>query len=135
MWYVVVVELVSCDVGYYSQPQYTEGNDCLKCPTGGVCNGGSSLPYPEPGYWIDRSEYKYGGDIYRCVIDTCVGYAKREEKILDATYGTDSLLTEEDDTSTSSYDYINCWSQDDFNRSVCNSNSLMCSKGSTGPLW
>lgn len=113
-WYVVVVELVSCDLGYYSPPIYTN-KDCVRCPTGGICEGGSSLPYPEPGYWVDRSFYKYGGDIFRCVIDTCVGYESRENKLL------------------AENDHVNCWSQSDFNKTICSDPEfLMCATGSSG---
>ena len=31
------------------------GERCLPCPTGGVCRGGNSLPYPRNGYWADMT--------------------------------------------------------------------------------
>jgi hypothetical protein len=84
-----------------------------RCPTGGVCEGGTSLPYPQKGYWIDRTSYEYGDEVYRCIFDTCTGFDPVQE--LD-------------------HRAMDCWTMTGFNRSFCEGDQMMCSEGSTGPL-
>eukprot|EP00736_Rhodelphis_marinus_P010229 Rmarinus@m.1319 len=47
------VEDCDCSVNYYRPPSNPEGTECYECPTGAICEGSSTQPYPEDGFWGD----------------------------------------------------------------------------------
>jgi serine/threonine protein kinase/membrane protein implicated in regulation of membrane protease activity len=121
-WHIVVSELVSCDQGFFSPPEYKE-TECKECPEGGFCPGGASLFYPKEGYWVDRSSYEYGDKIYECSWDTCIGFSAAKSRLVKGETNDD--MSEE---------LLGCWEELSFNSSVCNADDLMCDEGSAGPL-
>jgi hypothetical protein len=74
------------------------------CPLHAECLGGMEAPLPERGYWVDHSDYKYAGELYRCARSTCKG-------------GTN---------------HSSCWTLKGFNASGCGNNQ--CTHGAKGPL-
>ena len=49
------VDRLACDVaetGFYIDP--TGSGEVYGCPSHGVCDGGSALPRPSPGRWVDQ---------------------------------------------------------------------------------
>jgi hypothetical protein len=126
-----------CPLGYDS----VEGSsDCLEsqngyfvhegvsvlCPSNSVCRGGSFMPQPDRGFWVDRRSLGFANQVYRCPRDTCnpannaggdpansrrVSVSK-ESCWLSASY------------STHEYD-------DDY---VCSTDKLLCMEGARSPL-
>ena len=86
-----------------------EAGQCSECPTHASCVGGTSLPIPDKGFWIDRTELKFSDIVIRC---------PRGETACDSG----------DERQTRTKD---CWSLSNF--SAC-SLGLVCTPGSTGPL-
>jgi hypothetical protein len=116
-WHLVVVELVSCDVGTYPAT-----SNCKKCPNGAECVGGDRLPFPKEGYWHDFNEEKMKNAFYSCTFDSCLGLREVAKK--DRT---------DDDTLETLLDL--CFSKSgSLNSSRCDEDSLMCTEGSTGPM-
>ena len=120
IWSVVVVQVVRCDPGYFvprhrvydhKLASFTAGSECHACPEGAVCRGGVALPFPKPGFWVDRRSMTWSGHFYPCVWDTCTGF--RVEKKPDA---------------------LRCWEENDYNSSLCIESELECTWGSEGPL-
>jgi hypothetical protein len=79
--------------------------DAVKtCPNHAICFGYTQTPLPDKGFWVDHSDYKYAGNIYRCAWSTCKG-------------GTNGS---------------SCWTVNGFNATGCNDDQ--CTQGSGGPL-
>ena len=60
-----VVSCDLCEAGYYK----TAAGDCSRCPDNAICRGGTAVPYPKPGFWMDISDLNYLHEA-RC----CAGY-------------------------------------------------------------
>ena len=58
-------------------PQDDTGKVCLPCPEGAICSGGTAMPFPKKGWWIDRSSYTAGSVAFRCLRATCEGFQAR----------------------------------------------------------
>lgn len=86
-----------------------------------------SMPYPDKGYWIDRSSYKKAGDVYLCARDTCPGFEEIADEYKD---GSDL------------HSIYQCWTYAAFYNASSNwlasqcsdSSDLQCSPGSQGPM-
>ena len=52
-----------CIQGYYYNKAHQR---CETCPPHAICEGGSALPYPEKGYWMDTSKEEYLADGGMC---------------------------------------------------------------------
>lgn len=48
-----------CETGYYSL--HGPGHACLPCVFGGICEGGTTAPYPAEGFWGDKECAVFGG--------------------------------------------------------------------------
>lgn len=96
-----------CDSNYF--PDENERDLCLPCPSGAFCPGGLTFPAPEEGFWVDRSKLAADAQyVYRCPRDTCKGV---------------------DDPDI-------CWTAGNWTTAACsNSDTMLCHKGSAGPLW
>jgi hypothetical protein len=90
-----------------------------------MCGGGTLMPEPQHGYWVDRSNLKYANFIYQCLRKTCVPEPSRFHRSLN-------------DADPSS-----CWDQSAYGTPTsqsqnqdepCNSDELLCKAGSRGPL-
>jgi hypothetical protein len=71
---------VQCDRGYFvslAVPEAGTGKECLACPEGAICSGGTAMPFPKAGWWIDRSSYVAGSVAFRCESAACEGFAAR----------------------------------------------------------
>ena len=69
-------------------PEDGTGKECLPCPEGAICSGGTAMPFPKAGWWIDRSSYVTGGVAFQCFRGTCEGFqarAKSRAKKVDAS--------------------------------------------------
>ena len=128
-WHVVTVERVKCDYGYYSPASLESqgGQECVECPAGAICKGGTAMPYPKPGYWIDRSDNtadgivaELRGKVWECPRDTCKG--------------ADGSNEGDDDGVDGDLDGSSCWTIDKYNASDCVDDALMCKGGATGPV-
>lgn len=86
------------------------------------------MPYPTSGFWVDRSEYGYGDVAYECQWDTCLGFKHQAKELSNKNNNNNN---DDDEYYTELY---NCWIESSFNSSICNSDDLMCQKGSTGVL-
>jgi hypothetical protein len=126
---------VQCDRGYFvslTLPEDDAGKECLPCPEGAICSGGTAMPFPKEGWWIDRSSYTAGSVAFRCLRATCEGFQARATKwaqsvhesgnnfnfggfsTLDgASYGLDDDTAVADDDyvglSGASLDPLACW--------------------------
>jgi len=129
VWHIVVAETVSCDTGFYISAKSgsrlsNDASVCDPCERGAECVGGGYLPYPKRGYWMDREAKTAKGSIYSCTWNTCIGYQKKTKLEYDDDGAFDNLLDL-------------CWtaaSGGSLNKTKCNSDELMCSEGSTGPM-
>lgn len=77
-WFFITVEAVRCEEGYYAaayKSAFTHasapskiptGSECLRCPTGSVCNGGRWLPIPQPSYWVSTQGLQYLNQLEPC---------------------------------------------------------------------
>ena len=96
------------------------------------------MPRPMRGFWVDRSDVQFAGDIYKCPRDTCIG-DEDSRAALPPTIGgrrRRHLLGVSQTLLNSS-----CWDRFTYNASVrlteggaCNANALLCRYGSAGPL-
>ena len=71
---------MQCDRGHFVSlvvPKAGTGKECLVCPEGAICSGGTAMPFPKAGWWIDRSSYVAGSVAFRCTRATCEGFAAR----------------------------------------------------------
>ena len=85
-----------------------DSSSVLACPDDAICPGGEAMPWPQPGFWVDRSALIYGAEVYPCPRDTCKGGANSS-----------------------------CWAIEAYNSSsnlVCDANALQCAEGSAGPM-
>jgi len=94
--------------------------ECIECIDGASCPGGSSNPFPDAGYWVDRSKFSYGDRVYECPWNTCIGF----QKVVNAHDNDDAMVNT----------LYACWSESTFDNKACDSSELMCAVGSTGPL-
>ena len=90
---------------FYIDPVTGESTEC---PAHSKCIGGWYLPQPRKGYYIERGDALYAGEVYKCYRDSC----------------------------TSEYSNMSCWI-DQGNGSAaknCHTDKLICAHGSRGPL-
>ena len=86
-WHIVVAELVSCDVNFYTPKEFKDtliDNDdtCKECPNELQCDGEDYYPYPKEGYWMDRDYSVIHKSNYECVRDTCLGFKAKMKSII-----------------------------------------------------
>jgi hypothetical protein len=94
-----------CNMASTSYYLASESRDEVNsCPSHAECLGGVKAPLPDKGFWVDHSDYKYAGELYRCARSTCKG-------------GTN---------------HSSCWTVDGFKESGCNQEQ--CIQGAKGPL-
>jgi hypothetical protein len=77
---VLIPSKVLCDRGYFASltlPEDGTGKECLPCPEGAICSGGTTMPFPKAGWWIDRASYETGGAAFPCFRGTCDGFQAR----------------------------------------------------------
>ena len=78
------------------------------CPAHAICDGGTAMPRPEQGYWVDRRELESAYLVYPCLRDTCTG----------GRSGSKS-----------------CWDASSFNSTECSAQEeLLCEEGAQGFL-
>jgi hypothetical protein len=116
VWHIVVTQVVRCDRGFYV-PVAFKDTECLPCPTGAVCLGGTTLPYPKPGFWVDRGDLEFSGNFYPCRWATCTGFQVSEHT-----------------NAEPSGDRLACWQRDNHSSTLCDASHLECKQGSEGPL-
>ena len=85
---------MQCDRGFFvslTLPKDGTGKECLPCPEGAICSGGTAMPFPKEGWWIDRSSYTAGGVAFRCLRGTCEGFQARAKEwaLRDSASGND----------------------------------------------
>ena len=107
----------SCNIAeqfYFLDP--AEQFKARPCPESATCEGKLQMPRPNKNFWVDRSAVEYASKIYPCHRLACTGAAAQ-------TNGT------------------NCWAVEAYNSSSklfslenCESDSLLCLRGSGGPL-
>ena len=69
------LEQCECIEGYWREDSNPITEGCKKCPEGGICHGGDSLPYAKNGYYSSRSK-PY--DFFECLSDEiCSGETER----------------------------------------------------------
>jgi hypothetical protein len=145
-WHIIVTELVSCESNNYIPREFDDvlvdtDDTCKECPDNLQCDGEDIYPYPGEGYWMDRDYSKIPKAVYPCVRDTCLGF-KQKMKII---YENKKKNNNDDDFTAENYesfadfydDMIDiCWKRGsiDTNDTRCDSDYLMCEKGSQGPL-
>lgn len=111
-----------CDLGYYSPVgssacgfadsgyylAYPNGKS-VACPSNAQCFGLKSMPVPNDGFWVDRGNYKYAGELFKCARATCLVQAINSSS---------------------------CWDKSQFSNQseLCHSDFLECVEGSGGPL-
>ena len=104
-----------CDLaakGYYLDPGSGKSKPC---PENARCTGGSGLPRPLPGFWVERRSLQFVHEIYRCArMDVCGG-AKRGSN------------------------HSKCWQLGGYGRSPADNecddqDALLCNGLSAGPL-
>jgi len=67
-------------------PETGNGKECLPCPKGAICSGGTAMPFPKPGWWINRASYAAGSKAFRCVRATCLGFQARADVWAQSVY-------------------------------------------------
>jgi hypothetical protein len=98
-----------------------------ECPKSSVCAGGTAMPHPLHGFWVDRRGLEFANDIYKCPRATCAP-AEAQTTYLRLVRGL-----EPPDASL-------CWDMaaytngDGTSGSSCNSDRLLCKDGSHGAL-
>jgi hypothetical protein len=100
-------ECTYAEPGYYMTDRSRLTSN--ECPSHARCKGHLYTPIPERHYWVDHSELKYAGDLYKCSRVTCIG----------------------------GQNISSCWTLAGYNASECLKDSklqLQCEKGSRGPL-
>ena len=99
---------VDCDIcqeDYFLNPRNSD--QCSACPDDASCDGGTLLPIPDPGFYVDRSKAKFGDIVMRCPLGR---KACNAEKI------------------------TTCWSLGNFSDESQCPTDLVCNPGYTGPL-
>ncbi len=76
----------------------------MSCPEGAECAGGLAMPRPKAGYWVDRSAFRFAGDVYACPRETCLGAAATS--VVDDDGITSSSANDNASSSSSS---SSCW--------------------------
>jgi hypothetical protein len=94
----------------------------ITCPKDAKCYGNDYGPVPYEGHWVDRSDYKYAGNIFNCARDSCEGGNYSTLCWKHQYYGHNNK-------SLSNHNSINA--ADD---QCDNSDELQCAEGSLGPL-
>jgi len=82
---------VQCDRGFFvslTLPDEGTGKECLPCPEGAICSGGTAMPFPKEGWWIDRSSYAAGGVAFPCLRGTCEGFQARAKEWAQRSYAS-----------------------------------------------
>jgi len=69
-------------------PETGTGKECLPCPEGAICNGGTAMPFPKAGWWINRASYAAGNTAFRCVRATCLGFRARADPWAKSVYAS-----------------------------------------------
>ena len=96
-----------CKRNYFLSP---DSSQCEACPDNAWCDGGTLLPIPDPGYFVDRDKLKFCDTVMRCPLG---------KKACDAGRNDNAA---------------HCWSLGNFsNQSAC-STDLVCTSGYAGPL-
>ena len=133
-WHVVTAEAVQCDRGYFVDPTFrrsgfavgageagtTAGGKawCLACPQGAVCAGGAYLPFPKPGFWVDRRAYANAGVTLPCLRNACPGFEAAALEVVAATSGRDAArAVRRSVAKDSAYGLLpsmGCWSRSAF---------------------
>jgi hypothetical protein len=126
------------------------------------CGGGRLMPRPARGYWVDRSDIMFVPYVFKCLRASCTGAADDrrfdddDNDVADSQEEEDRRLSEEEDRRLSQEAPESCWSIDAYsanasssssasissssqtavvvNGDPCDSDTLMCIEGSTGPL-
>ena len=97
---------LACDV---AAPDYdlASSGGIEPCPAHAVCDGGTAMPRPESGYWVDRRKLESAHHVYACPRETCRG-------------GRSSEL---------------CWEAGRYNSTACAAQEeLLCDEGAQGIL-
>ena len=129
--------------GYFLDPG--EDFEATECPENAECAGGMEIPRPHLGFWVDLSNPEYAGKIYRCERATCTGaHADADEQTV---HDDDSSRARHARHLTASPQRGNegdeenngttgCWSIHGIgDDSECDLDAMLCTYGSTGPLW
>jgi len=91
------------------------------CPSHATCEGGTAMPRPLVGYWVERRSLFFSNTIYKCPRLTCdPSFSSRTRRLL---VGADS-----DCWNMAAYD------DDDFDHVICIADELLCKDGAFGPL-
>jgi hypothetical protein len=99
------------------------------CPKQADCSGGSAMPQPHVGYWVDRRSLDYVNKIYKCPRSSC-------KPVRDGDHATSTRNLDVDSATASSQ----CWLIAAYNRSgvvddtSCTTDKLLCKPGNRGPL-
>jgi len=124
-WHVVIVETASCEYGYYPGEK-----ECLACPSGAECVGGTTYPFPKKGYWFDDCRDMKKA-FYSCSWATCKGFRKNAHLLSQ----TDDNANGDDDDDVFNELLDLCWSSNGLsNNSQCDTDVLQCAEGSQGPM-
>mmetsp|Transcript_38171 Transcript_38171/g.49396 ORF Transcript_38171/g.49396 Transcript_38171/m.49396 type:complete len:453 (-) Transcript_38171:2219-3577(-) len=157
-WHVVLVEQVSCEVGYYilnKEQIFTTNNNeeggggggtrvvCDACPRGAECVGGNHLPFPKSGSWSDLDTSTTKLTFHTCATESCKGFRSQMKK-RHQNQESSSNQNQDDQNDQEDNEYFNslldlCFvvnsNENNKNASkICEVDSLQCNKGSTGPL-
>jgi hypothetical protein len=91
----------------------------LACPPGALCLGGTQLPRPRKGFWVDRRALNSSGLVSRCSrLEACVG-------------------TEGENSGLDAMQIDACWTAEGYSDPACGHASgggLQCDEGSEGVL-
>ena len=118
---------LACDV---AAPDYfiASSGEITPCPAHAVCDGGTAMPRPEPGYWVDRRELENALFVYACPRETCTGGRSRDESCWDArNYNSTACFAQEEILCSEGAHGILCMSCEDsytFNSAL--SQCLLC---------
>ena len=80
------------------------------------------MPYPAEGYWINRKSIAFAGFVEACPYATCPGFHAKAKEL----WKRGKIQSPADATR--------CWTKSSNGTLCSNSDDLMCTAGSTGPL-
>jgi len=109
-------------VGQADEDYFLYHGVATECPQNSVCGGGTLMPRPMRGYWVDRRDLKFSNSIYICPRETCNPQT--------TTTTTSSRRLVNGVTS----DDRSCWDPNAYESNVCDSDNLLCIEGSRGAL-
>jgi hypothetical protein len=105
------------DKGYF----ILEGSS-VDCPSNSLCAGGTQMPRPLRGYWVDRSSLKFAKQVFKCPRDTCAPQGSQDGRRLNKVANASG-----------------CWEESrygerDADNHICNPDKLLCVDGANSVL-